>query len=57
MTHAAEIEPRHLGLPPRAATGADPLLGLEEAGSRHVQAVLGKVGGNRKKAAPILGIT
>jgi DNA-binding NtrC family response regulator len=53
---AAEIRPEHLGLPAAADPRGD-LLPLREAQDRHVRLVLDRVGGNRQKAAAILGVT
>ncbi len=51
-----EIGPHHLGLPCDAAPDGPPV-SLETAGRRHIQAVLEQLGGNRREAARVLGIT
>lgn len=49
------VEPHHLGLPEGAQGGR--LVPLDEARRRHVKAVLEQVGGNRREAARILGVS
>lgn len=56
LTGNDEVQDTHLGLPV-AHHGADILVSLEEAQRRHIQAVLARLDGNRKKAAEVLGIT
>ncbi|MBI2899790.1 MAG: sigma-54-dependent Fis family transcriptional regulator [Planctomycetes bacterium] len=51
-----EIEPFHLAMP-TSTNSRNPLVSLDEAEKRHVLAVLELMGGNRVKAADVLGIS
>lgn len=65
LVHSDEITPEHLNLPVSGGRGTPPQLSivppdhisLAEVERRHITAVLGRCGGNRKRTAEILGIS
>ncbi len=59
LTGATEINLPHLGLPgAHPGAGVDPaMLSLREAEKRHVDIVLKRCDGNRKRAAEVLGVS
>jgi DNA-binding NtrC family response regulator len=51
------VKTEHLGLISPSSSSVDVLVSLDEAERRHLMAVLDRVGGNRQKAAQVLGIS
>ncbi len=56
LSRSARIGPEHLALPSVSAPEGF-LVSLEEAERRHIRSVLERLGGNRARAARVLGIT
>lgn len=53
---AADLPPKLLQSPPRSSADPDELLSLEEVQMHHIAKVLERTGGNRARAAEILGV-